>query len=193
MNHHYLYTPIKICALLLILAGTTASCSRVYYTAPDTGAVASVSFSNLSPELPDIYIIDECGPLPVDHRLIEQKNPQQKSRYKTHIPAGKTITFKYEYNFLMRKGTQPVTYETELSSRIKIEKINSVSTCSRLVSFKPEKNMHYEVYFGLLDTHCSIKASKSVASDVSKKNILYNIPTTLDNPEIISERLKVCF
>jgi len=177
MNASYLYTLTG----LVILAATSPACSRVHYTEPDAGPVASVSFSNLSPERPDIYIIDECKPLPVDYRRIEQKKPKRKSRYKTRISAGKTITFKYEYNFLVNKRTQPVTYETRLSSQIKIEKISSVSTCSSLVSFKPEKNTHYEVYFGLVDTNCSIKISKSVFSDVSNKNILYSVPTTQNN------------
>ncbi|VAW65112.1 hypothetical protein MNBD_GAMMA11-2115 [hydrothermal vent metagenome] len=177
INDNYLYTLISI----LILTGTTTSCGRVYYIEPDTESFASVSFSNLSPELPDIYIIDECKPVPVDYRLIEQKKLKQRSAHKTRIPAGKYITFKYEYNFLVNNRTQPVTSEGKLSSRIKIEKTNYASTCSSLVSFMPENNIHYEVYFTLLDTQCTIKASKSVISEKTGKKLLHSFPTTNSN------------
>jgi len=161
-----------------LLISMTTSCSRIYYTEPTDGSTASVSFSNLSPERPDIYIISNCKILPVESKLIEQRNPLAKSRHKILIPADKIISFKYEYNFIISKGTQPVTTEGRLSSRIIIEKTNNVDTCSSLISFKPDKDEHYEVYFGLLDTSCTIKAEKSSTSTTSGRKKLHSIPTT---------------
>ena len=86
---------IHIYFLFLILAGVT-SCAKSYYIPPTNDSVATVSFSNLSDELADIYIKTNNKTYPIERTIIERKKPQDKSKYKTNILAGKPVTFKYE-------------------------------------------------------------------------------------------------
>jgi len=152
-------------SLLLILI-TVSSCTNSYYTQPNHTSVATVSFSNLSGELADIYIITKDKTSLINNKLIENKKPQDKAKHKTSIPSGSEVTFKYEYNWLLRERTNITTTYSNINtpSRVNFEKTNEANTCSNSVSFTPAAHKHYEVYFGLIADKCFIKASEVKAS-----------------------------
>lgn len=134
----------------------------------------------MSPELPDIHIISDCKSLPIHNELIERKKPEQVARHKTLIPAGKPISFKYDYNWLISEKTSLVSSGNSYSPRIETQKTKDVSTCSSLVTFTPQVNKHYEVYFGLMLNKCLIRARESVTTStpgfsLPTKNKLYAI------------------
>jgi len=148
----------KISPLLILIS--VSSCTNSYYIQPTHSSVATVSFSNLSDELADIYITTKDKTYLINNKVIENKKPQDKSKLKTKIPADSEVTFKYEYNWLMRERTNITTTYSILNtpSRVNIEKINEANTCSSTVSFTPEEHKHYVVYFGLIADKCIIKA-----------------------------------
>ena len=148
--------------LLSIAVIFLVSCSRAYYVPPTEPPLATVSFSNMSSELPDVYIIIDCKSHPLDSSLFERKRPDDTSRHKTPVPAGKMISFRYDYNWLISENTQLVTSGASFGSRIETQKTKQASTCSSLVSFMPEPDRHYEVYFGLVADKCTIKVAESL-------------------------------
>lgn len=164
--------------LLLILI----SCSTTYY-APENGEqMATVSFSNLSNETPEIYIVNNCKSEQIDSELIEKKKPQETAKYKTKIPAGRNISFEYNYNWILSKENNLISEGLILNTVpiIKTKVSTKASSCNSLASFTPEANQHYDVYFAISGKNCQIKASKSVALTDSRNN-LYAIPLSNKN------------
>ena len=149
------------------------SCSTQYYIQPTNETVATVSFSNLTDELPNIYIVSDGESFPIESFLIENKRPQDKSKYKTKIVAGEKIIIKYQYDWVMRKRTQlSTTYgQFNMPTSVNAESFNTVTTCSSEVSFTPEENRHYEIYFGINIDKCLIKASEARIDSVSGKQL----------------------
>jgi len=164
----------KLLPLFILIA--TLSCTNSYYIQPTHSFVATVSFSNLSDELADISIITKDKTSLINNKLIENKKPQDKSKYKTNVLSGSEITFKYEYNWLMRERTEITTTYTQFSipTRVDIKKVNEANTCSSTVSFTPEVHKHYEVYFGLVADKCVIKA-REVRVTTELKKVLIKI------------------
>ena len=167
---------------LVFLISTTVlfSCSTTYYSLKNSEQVATVSFSNLSRETPEIYIVNNCKSERIKVELIENKKPQERAKYKTEIPAGKNLSFKYHYNFILTEKTSLVTKGSTLRPKFETVISKEASSCTSLVSFTPEVNQHYEVYFAISGKNCQIKASQSVAITDSKNN-LYAIPITNKN------------
>jgi len=169
---------------LVFLISTTVlfSCSTTYYSLKNSEQVATVSFSNLSRETPEIYIVNNCKSERIKVELIENKKPQERAKYKTEIPAGKTISLNYNYNWILTEKHDLITEGTILSAipinKTKVSK--GISSCSNLISFTPEANKHYEVYFAISGGKCQIKASEAIAVTDSKNN-LYSIPISNEN------------
>ena len=156
----------------------SVSCSQSYYVQPVSDQVASVSFSNLSDEMADLYIILNDMTYMIDGNVIEKKQPQYKSKFKTNVLAGNKVTFKYVYNWLIREKTEVTSTYTAFNapSRVSSKNIKDVKTCSSEISFVPEKNKHYEVYFGVFTEKCVIKVSE-VYEGGGKINKLIKIKT----------------
>lgn len=176
-NEEVKISSYKIFAVIVFFT-TVSSCARQYYIQPTIDVVATVSFSNLTDEIPVIYIVSDGKSSPINNYLIENKRPQDKSKYKTKIIANEIITIKYEYRFVMSKKTQiSTTYsQFNIPTSVRKQSYKTASTCSNEVTFTPEKNKHYEVYFGMDNDKCIIKASEARTTSVSKKQ-LYSIPS----------------
>lgn len=151
-----------------------SSCATPNYMQPNNDSVATVSFSNLSDELAEIYIVTNDKTYSITSNLIERKKPQEKSKYKTNIKTGNEITFKYDYNWLMSERTEITSTYSKYNTPTKVNAkiINVANTCSTSVSFVPEENKHYEVYFGLIADKCIIKASEVRGYSDSTKQLI---------------------
>jgi len=66
MNKFYKLLPLSVLAVV-------SSCAKTFYIQPTNDSVATVSFSNLSDELADIYIITNEKSYPIKDDLIERK------------------------------------------------------------------------------------------------------------------------
>lgn len=78
----------------------------------------------------------------------------------------------------MCKRTEKNTTYSSLGAPVRIDtnKINVANTCSSSVSFVPEENKHYEVYFGLFSDKCIIKASEARgATELTKQLFLITV------------------
>lgn len=160
--------------LSLILACTTlSSCATRYYSPPEQGALATVSFSNLSPEIPKLYITSNCKSFLINQIFIEQKNPADKSKHEINIPANSEITFEYNYYWFSGEKTELVT--NGIYYRIEETKSKIPESCTKTITFIPEDNKHYEVYFGINLDHCIIKAVETQQIQGSAKKKLLKI------------------
>jgi hypothetical protein len=153
---------------MLILLVLLSVCSSKYYTFTDSGATATVSFSNLSAELPEIVLIENCATSKIKDVYFENKLPNQKSAKKIKISVDKPITFEYRYSWFSGEVENLVTAGTSLRPHLKLEKNKSISICKETVTFIPQENKHYEVYFGLSNNKCVIKASEARISEQGK-------------------------
>jgi len=161
--------------LIVILVAISTGCARPYYKPPVNVPVATVSFSNLSVQTPQIYIIADCKPMLVQGELIEPKTPDQAAKYSTEIPANKLIAFQYVYYFVINEKPN---IDTGVGGyNIQYSKSLYTSTCESTIAFTPEPNKHYEVYFGLVEQNCAIKAQESIVS-MGANNKLVTIPTS---------------
>jgi len=122
MNKFYKLLPLSVLAVV-------SSCAKTFYIQPTNDSVATVSFSNLSDELADIYIITNEKSYPIKDDLIERKKPQDRSKYKTNILADNAVTFKYDYNWLMNERTEITTTYSQygIPSKVNTKEINVVT------------------------------------------------------------------
>lgn len=160
---------ITICTLIL---GAITACSGSYYVAPELKESAVVSFSNLSPEIPEIYILIKGKSSQINSNYFEKRKPQQRSRYTLKIPAKEKITFNYVYNWVMSEYREPVSVQNKFYSNVEIKTKKEVDTCRSNVSFKPESDKHYEVYFGIVRGKCIIKASEVYIDKNGRKSLI---------------------
>ncbi len=161
---------IKITICTLICSAITA-CSGSYYVAPELKESAVVSFSNLSPETPKIYIVLKGKSSQINNNYLENKKPQQRSRYTLKIPAKEKITFNYVYNWVMSEYREPVSVQNKYYSNVEIKTRKDVDTCRNNVSFKSEKDKHYEVYFGIVRGKCVINVSEVLFDKNGRKSL----------------------
>jgi len=166
--------------LLLTACLFLTSCATKYYSPPNTDKAATVSFSNLSPEIPEINIIDNCTSLKINDSYFENKKPTDISEFKINIPIKRKISFVYNYFWISGEKTVPITIENSTISLIRIKKIKVIHTCNEIVTFIPEKNRHYEVYFGKNIENCMIKASEAYYTDDKHKKQLMAIHLVSD-------------
>jgi len=157
---------------LLIALPLLASCTTEYYIPPASDMSATVSFSNLSPEIPEINIIDTCNSSKINNSYIEYKKPADRSTFKVKIPVKRKISFEYKYFWISGEKTVPVTTENQYQSHIELKKTKVISECTATVTFIPEENKHYEVYFGKNINKCVIKASEAYFSNNNQKQLL---------------------
>lgn len=152
--------------LVLITLMLVTSCSTKFYQYQGTDVKASVSFSRLSKDIASIYIIDNCQASQVQPELIEDKYPSQKSKYKIVIPVNRQITFEYRYFWISGETSRLVSKSNGLTAhRIEAQTDKSVTSCRESITFVPEENKHYEVYFGKADNKCVIKAGEAKFSE----------------------------
>jgi len=157
---------------LLTALPLLASCTTQYYIPTDSNVFATVSFSNLSHEIPEISIIDNCNTSKINNRYIEYRKPTDESTFKIKIPVKRKISFEYKYFWISGKKTEPITIENNYTSHIELKKTNVISECIETVTFIPEENKHYEIYFGKNINNCVIKASKAYYSNGKQKQLL---------------------
>jgi len=163
---------------LLIALPLLASCTTKYYIPPGSDVSATVSFSNLSAEIPDISIIDNCKTSKINNSYIEYKKPSDESTFKIKIPVKRKISFEYKYFWISGEKTEPVTIENQYRSHIELRKTNVISECTETVTFIPEENKHYEVYFGKNVNKCMIKASEAFFLNSNKQKHLLPVIIT---------------
>ena len=156
------------------------SCSHNYYLPATSDNTATVSFANLSPENPEINIIDNCISKEIKRMHIERRSPIKKAKYKIRIPAERKISFNYRYFWVSGEKTTLVTSGNVNIGFGSIPNIKSATskeilTCDERVTFRPEKDKHYEIYFGVDTNKCVIKANEALYDKFKKKNKLYAI------------------
>ena len=100
---------------------------------------------SISPEIPEIKLIDNCNGSIINNRFFEYRKPTDKSTFSVKIPIKRIITFEYTYLWVSGQKTQVITNETKLKSNIDLKKVNEISTCKESVAFIPEENKHYEI------------------------------------------------
>jgi hypothetical protein len=161
----------KTISIALVYALIT-SCTKSYYVAPQLKQFATVSFSNLSPEMPEIHIKIKDKIFQINSNYIEQKKPQDKSKYKINIPINEMITFQYIYNWLIYEKRNVVSIQNGFYSNINLNSSKDTNICKSTISFKPKANKHYEVYFGITSTKCTIKASGTLFKAGPKKLLI---------------------
>ncbi|VAW64248.1 hypothetical protein MNBD_GAMMA08-276 [hydrothermal vent metagenome] len=159
---------ITICTLIL---GAITACSGSYYVAPELKESAAVSFSNLSPEIPEIYILIKGKSSQINSNYFEKRKPQQRSRYTLKIPAKEKITFNYVYNWVMGEYRDVVSVQNKLYANVETKTRKEVDTCRNNVSFKSEADKHYEVYFGIVRGKCVIKVSEVFIDKNGRKSL----------------------
>lgn len=73
----------------------------------------------------------------------------------------------------MSERTQiSTTYgQFNMPTSVKQQSYKTATTCGSEVSFIPEKNKHYEVYFGINNGNCLIKASEARETSASTKQL----------------------
>jgi len=167
------YKTMKIA--LIGVSFILASCTQNYYMPDTSDTTATVSFSNLSAENPEINIIDNCRSSEIESIYIERKKPSKVAKYKITIPAERKISFQYKYFWISGEKTTLVTSSVGSLPQIKPETSKEIATCDEVITFKPEKNKHYVVYFGVGKNKCVIKANEILYDRVKGANKLYAI------------------
>ena len=162
-----------ICNISLILLFISlSSCSTQYYLPPEQGALATVSLSTLSSDIPEINIISNCKLSTFNHYLIERRKPTDKSINLINIPSNKEITFQNNYYLISSQKTK-FNSKSGFSPHIDTMPIKELSLCTQSVTFIPEENKHYEVYFGISDGKCTINAEEGQRiQDATKKRLM---------------------
>ena len=167
----------KLLALFLLV--TASSCTSSYYKQPTNTPVATVSFSNSTGKHAVIYISINDNSYKIDNNLLENKHPQDSAEHKTNIPTGNKVTFKYVYNWILKKNDEIfISYARfGVPARFDTKQLKTANTCTNTISFIPEENKHYEVYSGLATDKCIIKAY-----EVTEKENLTNELISITEP-----------
>ena len=173
-------TLLKLTIILLHI--TLTSCAATYYTPVKETSIASVSFSSVSLELPEIRVVDNCNSLPINKNLIVHKDPEDKSGVKLTIPATREITFEYNYHWFSGEKTEFITKGKIVGAHVEIEKSKVISSCFNSITFIPGENKHYEVSFEFNAGKCIIKASEGIYIDGYSKYRLQKVDI-VDKPQ----------
>lgn len=164
--------------LILVLISTASlSCAMKEYKLPEDGPVASVSFSNLSLGVPELNIINNCESSFINKNYIESKSPTDKAKYKIKIRSKNKITFEYKYHWFSRNGLIPITQASGLHHSVKEKTSSELRTCTKSVTFVPEENKNYEIYFGIQGNKCSIDVGEVHEIDGTYEKKLLHVTT----------------
>ncbi|MCW8877135.1 MAG: hypothetical protein OQK04_05185 [Kangiellaceae bacterium] len=153
----------------------TSSCTIKHYTPSIDENFATVSFSNLTRQTPELRIIDSCSTSKIDNALIEQKDPADISKHRLKIPIQRKITFEYKFLWIGDEVTELVPQGTGLGKTIKVERRNAADTCNKSFTFIPEENKHYEVYFGKGMEKCVLGVGEARLSPSTNQKSLYEV------------------
>lgn len=164
---------IRLVAICFLIT----SCSQSYYIPSPTGETAFVSFSRLTYEIPEITIIENCRSSTIDPDFIKNRKPTEKNSNELRIPANSEITFVYDYSWFGEEMSELYTSGNQYGPLIHQKKSKEFNSCTQSVSFIPEENKHYEVYFGKNIDTCTIKVSEVFINPSTGKKYLFKVST----------------
>ena len=164
---------MKISVIMTFLL--LASCSANYYKTTIEDKFSTVSFSNLTPEIPDVYLIDKCETYKIENQYIERKYPTDKPSKMLRIPVKRKITFEYNILWISGEKKQLENNGGLYTPNIEEQTSKTGSTCTETVTFIPEEGKHYEVYFGKSGNKCVIGASEVELGSENKINKLIKL------------------
>lgn len=165
-----------IVSILLIL---TSACSTEYYQSTVDKNVAYVSFSNLSREIPGISINTNCKRSQIDPELIKYRRPNEDTDLLLQIPSNIPVSFSYDYAWFEGEKIQLVEKGSLIIKKTTSKDVNS---CTEKVTFIPEPNRRYEVYFGKNPLSCVIGVSEVFVKPGSHKKLLMKVKQ-VETPE----------
>lgn len=178
-------TPFIILICILISA-----CSTPYFHSTKGENTAKISFSNQMPNTPDLFIKINCQSFHIGKNNIDKRSPKTRAVNVLQIPSGKEISLYFENTEFVKTKTVSAThfshesgYPLGQSVRIYPKEQMTFDTCSNSITFTPQKDKNYEVYYGTTnDNKCHIiinEVTNSLTSNTKKfKSIEANTSPT---------------
>lgn len=168
--------------ITVILFLLTSACSTDYYKPVSDNDVAYVSFSNLSREIPEISINTNCKRSRIDPELIQYRKPSEHADLLLQIPSNVPVSFGYDYAWFEGEQIDLVTtgasrYNAMTNQLTHRRSLKEVKSCVEMITFTPEPNKRYEVYFGKNPQSCVIGVSEAFFEPTSQKKHLLKVKT----------------
>lgn len=157
----------KISSILFVVTTIflTTACTIPAFHSAQGENTAQVSFSSQMPNLPELQIGINCQSYLVSNEKIDDRSPQSRTKKVFRIPSGKEIFLYFENMEIGRLVLWKHLY-IDLNAS---EQQHGFDTCSNKISFKPEKDKNYEIFFGATSSNeCHIFV-KQVSNDIKSR------------------------
>ena len=171
----------------IFLLFLTSACSTNYYQSVADNNHAYVSFANLSQEIPEISIITNCKRSRIDPERIKYRKPSENADSLLEIPSDQPVSFVYAYAWFEGEEFQLVDrgyaqQNTQISLLTQRKASKGVKSCSEKITFVPEPEQKYEVYFGKNPRSCVISVSEAFVEPGNQKKHLMKVKS-MEPPE----------
>ena len=158
-----------------------ASCVNNDYIEPDGNDVSYIAISTLGQELPSFKITSGCKSSILNVETIENRSPIDEPSKTIKVSDGVPLTISYNYSWFGAEISELRNFgggRFGENTRIENRQVKQVETCNKQITFVPEANESYEVFFSVVSDKCTLKVARShnvinsIKQKLSKVNLV---------------------
>ena len=160
----------------ILVACLSSACTAVYQ-AP--GQEATFSLSTTSTNKPALSIEYDCKRHRVTEGMVADKSPGSISELVYGLPTGTPVTFTATYSGVPKKSKQ-----LEQKGAFLYQAVDAIDVghCRSSITFVPQSDKHYEVFFNIQLDRCAVRAVER-AQKLSLDKTAFNRVAQLKKPD----------